>query len=53
MTLQTAVWTEPKMSVMKLSRWKPNLEKKFSIQSVKGSFQIDYYCLYIILFVPI
>ena len=32
---------------MKLSRWKPKLEKKCSIQLVKGSFQIVYYCLYI------
>jgi len=40
--LQTAVWNEPRMSVMKLSRWKPKLVKKFLIYSVKVSFQIIY-----------
>jgi len=50
--LQSPVPTSPKMLIMKLSHWTPNLEKNVYIEVVKTIFPIGYDFLYIILFGP-
>jgi hypothetical protein len=44
--LQSPIRTSPKMLIMKISRWTPNLEKKDLIEAMKTITTIGYYLHY-------